>query len=182
MTGPVLRDIHVPPAAWWPLAPGWWLLIGLLVLLAAIVAWWLWRRSRRRVVRAALREVDRMEAAFARDGDSSELLADASRLLRRVALRIDPAAAACGGETWRAFLRGRTQDARVAATLDRLIDAPFRARPDIDPPALLHALRQWCKHAPLTAPAKRRRWPPIFRALRPFPAKLGGRRGAARPG
>src|SRR6185312_9170830 len=46
-TGPVLRDIHLPPAPpWWPPAPGWWLLAAL-VLLGCIALAWLWRRQRR---------------------------------------------------------------------------------------------------------------------------------------
>ena len=31
-SGPVLRDIHVPPAAWWPPAPGWWIVLAIAVL------------------------------------------------------------------------------------------------------------------------------------------------------
>lgn len=147
MTEPVLRDIHVPSAAWWPLAPGWWIVAGLVLLLGVLIAWLLWRHAKGRVARAALREVDRMQAAFVRDRDLAALVASASRLLRRIALRMDPVAASSRGEAWRAFLHERTRDAWVAAALDRLVDAPFRVHPAVDASELLRALRQWCKQA-----------------------------------
>ena len=46
-TGPVLRDIHLPPApSWWPPAPGWWLLAALALLTIVVLAWQ-WRRQHR---------------------------------------------------------------------------------------------------------------------------------------
>jgi hypothetical protein len=157
MTGPALRDIHVPSAAWWPLAPGWWIVAGLALLLGMFVAWLLWRHANGRVTRAALREVDRMQAAFDRDRDLATLVAGASRLLRRIALRVEPAAASFRGEAWRAFLRDRACDAREATVLDQLVDAPFQAHPEIDAAELLQALRGWCKHAVRTSRTGRKR-------------------------
>lgn len=145
--GPVLRDIHLPPAAWWPLAPGWWMLLALVVLSAVFGAWWCMRRARRRPRVAALREVDALAAAFARDGDAGRLADGASRLLRRVARSIDPAAAARDGEAWRAFLHAHARGAAEREALDGLVDARFRAQPRLDAPALLATLRAWCRSA-----------------------------------
>lgn len=146
--GPVLRDIHVPPATWWPPAPGWWLLAALLLLVVAGVAWWVWRHALRRPLRAALREIDALEAAHVGDRDDARLADGASRLLRRVARRIDPIAASRTGAAWRAFVHGYAHDDATRQALDALTEARFRARPALDPPALLTALRGWC-HAAL---------------------------------
>lgn len=146
--GPVLRDIHLPPAPWWPPAPGWWLLAVLLALVAAAVAWW-WttRRVPRRIRRQALREVDMLQAAYAHDGDAAALASGASRLLRRIALRLEPGLAASHGEDWNAFLRGYAADDTAASSLAQLVEAPFRGHPTLDADALLAALRGWCRRA-----------------------------------
>ena len=145
--GPVLRDIHLPPAAWWPPAPGWWLLAALVLLLAAAGIWLANRRVRRRPLAVALREIDRLAATFAGDGDMAALADAASRLLRRVARRIDPVAASASGTAWRTFVHANTHDAAVRKVLDDLIDARFRAHPELDAPTLCAALRVWCKNA-----------------------------------
>lgn len=147
MNGPVLRDIHVPTAPWWPLAPGWWLLLGMVVLICAIVLAWRDLRHRRGPLRTALREIDSMETAHARDGDAARLADRASRLLRRVARRIDPAVAGRDGVAWRAFLDQHARDAATRKALDDLIAVRFRMRPELDAPALLAALRRWCRDA-----------------------------------
>ncbi|HET7931067.1 MAG TPA: DUF4381 family protein [Rhodanobacteraceae bacterium] len=149
--GPVLRDIHLPPASWWPPAPGWWILAGLLVLLVAASAWWLRRRTRTHVVQLALREIAQLEAAFESSRDAAALAAGASRLLRRVARRVEPAAASTGGDAWREFVHRRAADERIASELDTLATASFQRQPRIDATKLLDALRRWCTHA-LRAP------------------------------
>ena len=106
--GPALRDIHVPPVSWWPPAIGWWLL-AVLVLVAMVVSVWLALRYRRRLHprRAARRELEMLAAHFARDRDARALAAGVSKLLRRIALIIEPAAAARDSIQWRVFLASR---------------------------------------------------------------------------
>lgn len=145
--GPVLRDIHLPPAAWWPPAPGWWWLAVVVVLVAAGIAWWSWHRARLRPVRAVLREIDALESAFLRSDDVERLVDDASRLLRRVACRIDRTVAADNGSAWRTFLHRHARDAAVRRALDGLVETRFHAVPAVDVPMLLTALRRWCRDA-----------------------------------
>ena len=145
--GPVLRDIHLPTATWWPLAPAWWFLSALVALAAAAAIVGLLRHRRGGVLRAVLRELDRLEAEHARN-PASTLLADrASRLLRRVARRVEPSAVAASGEAWRAFVLRYARGPAVRDALDALLDARFRANPVLDAPAVLSALRAWCRAA-----------------------------------
>lgn len=145
--GPVLRDIHLPPAAWWPPAPGWWIAAALVVLASCAIAWLLWRRARQRPRRAALREIDSLETTYALDGDTARLADGASRLLRRVAYLVEPDAASLSGDAWRAFLHRHARDAATQEALDRLSVARYLARPALDAPALFAALRAWCRNA-----------------------------------
>lgn len=145
--GPVLRDIHLPPAAWWPPAPGWWILAAVVLLAMGGIAWLWWRHAMRRPLRAALREVDALEAHYARDHDAARLVDGASRLLRRVARGIDPGVASRSGDAWHAFVQRHGRDAGTQGALDDLVDARFRAHPAPDAPALLAALRSWCRDA-----------------------------------
>lgn len=142
--GPVLRDIHLPPAAWWPPAPGWWVLAACVLLVAAGALWWLRRHRRGRPLAAALRDIGALAARFARDDDAAALADGASRLLRRVARKVEPAAASTSGAAWRAFVHTYSDDAGTLRALDNLGDARFRAHPQVDAPALLAALRTWC--------------------------------------
>lgn len=145
-SGPVLRDIHLPPAPWWPLAPGWWLLaLGLVFVIAGFALWrWVWQRGH--LLHSALREIEAIEAGYAANRDDAQLADQASRLLRRIARRVDPAAAAQSGEAWRAFLHHHAHDPDTRKALDDLADARFRAHPVLDAPALMAALRTWCRN------------------------------------
>lgn len=145
--GPVLRDIHLPPAAWWPLAPGWWVIAGLLVLILVVVAGCLLRRKRASLVATVTREIDALEAAYACHHDAVALAAGASRLLRRLAVRMDPAAASAHGAAWCAFLQQRARSRRDAEMLATLTTAAFQRTPAVDAGVLLTALRAWCTHA-----------------------------------
>lgn len=156
--GPILRDIHLPPApAWWPLAPGWWALAAALLLLLAVAAVGFHRRGRlRKRRRLLLGELEMLATRHARDGDNAALAAALHQLLRRVARHHDEAATRQAGEHWRATL------ARVpvaAAALDRLMlleQAMYRPHAALDVPATLAAARDW-----LRAAARPRAWKPL---------------------
>ncbi|MBD8872811.1 DUF4381 family protein [Rhodanobacter sp. DHB23] len=155
--GPVLRDIHLPPApSWWPLAPGWWLLMAL-ALLALVAAAWLWQRGRRsRRQRALLLdELEKLAVRHARAGDDAALAAALHQLLRRVARRHDAAATKQRGDDWRRTLARVPVAASVLDRLMQLEQAIYRPRAVFDVPATLAAARHW-----LQAAANPRAWRP----------------------
>lgn len=81
-----LREIHLPePISFWPLAPGWWLLAAL-ILSAGIALAAVLRRRRNSPTRAALRELDGLEASYRQSCDPVLLAVDLSKLLRRLCL------------------------------------------------------------------------------------------------
>jgi hypothetical protein len=149
VSGPSLRDIHLPAEpSWWPPAPGWWLL-AVLVLLVAAVAAWLWRRQwRLRGQRQqVLDELDRVVRQHRDDGSPDGLLRDLHQLLRRVARGHDPRATRQRGEAWRQTLARVPVDAATLErllVLDELIYQPPAAR---DVPATVAAVRSWLRLA-----------------------------------
>jgi hypothetical protein len=153
--GPVLRDIHLPPAPpWWPPAPGWWLLSALVLLLLAggVLAWHRARRRRRYRARV-LAEVDALAASHA--DDAQALAAGLHQLLRRVAMRHDRAAARLRGEAWREVLARVPVDADTLQRLLALEPAMYRPQP-YDIAAMLAAVRRWLRAA-LAVPERRMR-------------------------
>ncbi|HEV2541095.1 MAG TPA: DUF4381 family protein [Frateuria sp.] len=144
--GPVLRDIHLPPAPpWWPPAPGWWLLAALVLLaIAAGALLWLGARRRRRQRDRVLAEVDVLAARHG--GDTQVLAAGLHQLLRRVARKHDPAAARLRGEAWREALARVPVDADTLHRLLALEQAMFRPLP-YDTDAALAAVRDWLRAA-----------------------------------
>ncbi|HXS73519.1 MAG TPA: DUF4381 domain-containing protein [Rhodanobacteraceae bacterium] len=146
--GPVLRDIHLPQVPWWPPAIGWWVLAALLlVVICASVIFVIRARGRMRPRRAVRRELGALASRFARDGDAVALAAGLSRLLRRIALMLEPAAAARNADAWRAFLQQRAPDAFNGDQLAALLEAPYRAHAVFDGEALLAATDRWCASA-----------------------------------
>lgn len=145
--GPVLRDIHLPPSpSWWPLAPGWWGLIVLALLVLAVAFWW-WRRQRRRAAeeRSVLAEVD---AALALWREQPQALASGlHQLLRRGALRIDPAAAHQRGDIWRRTLASLPVDTGMLEHLHSLDAAMYRPGAPLDADAAAAATRRWLQLA-----------------------------------
>lgn len=147
-SGPLLRDIHVPPVPWWPPAIGWWLLAALvLIVIATGVLFFTRRRSHLRPRRAARRELELLAERFGRDRNAHALATGLSKLLRRVALLIEPAAATRGAAEWRAFLADHAPGAFDEAQLATLLEAPYRAHATFDGEALLASARLWCDGA-----------------------------------
>ena len=103
-----LRDLHLPDTVgWWPLAPGWWLLTGLVLAgLGFLLKRYLEHRRRGAARRYALKRLEALSAAYARDGDAVALGAEVSELLRRTMLAYAPRADVAGltGEAWLAWL------------------------------------------------------------------------------
>lgn len=146
--GPVLRDIHLPPApGWWPPAPGWWVLAGLALLcLAWVLLRWHQARARHRREQMILRELDRCIAEHA--GDATALAASLSRFLRRMALRETPAAAAYEGEHWLEYLDDRGATDQFRRGIGRvLVEAPYRPTMSYDTAALTALVRRWTRGA-----------------------------------
>ena len=154
-----LRDIQMPAEIpWWPPALGWWLLFGAALL--GYLAWryeWhtRWRRTSRiappvAADTAAFRELERVRAAFAADGDVKALAVALSVLLRRVAMESvsRDQAAALTGEPWLEWLDAQVGGNTFSAGLGHaLVDAPYRAPADVadqvDGDALLQICEKW---------------------------------------
>lgn len=146
-SGPELRDIHVPGASWWPLAPGWWLVLGLLVIALLALAWWLprwWRR--RRLQRAVDVELARIEHQFRDDADAVRLSAGLSQLLRRVARRAG-ADSHLHGQAWRSELERLAPDMLDDEQMTQLQQAPYQRQAALDGDKLLRSCRRWLHQA-----------------------------------
>lgn len=146
--GPVLRDIHLPPVGWWPPAPGWWLLAALALVLLALGARQLRYAWRRRRWRAELRaELAALAAAHARDGDDGALARGLSALLRRAALRREPAAAALHGAAWLDFLERAAPGVLAREHAEALQRATYVPHARLQAAALIAACARWLEHA-----------------------------------
>lgn len=149
VSGPNLRDIHLPAElSWWPPAPGWWLLAALVLVLIAVVGW-AWRRHRRVRGREQeiLDELDQLVRQHRDDDDPDGLLRDLHQLLRRVTRQYDPQATRQRGEAWRQTLArvpvGAGTLERLCA-LDELIYQPPAPR---DSEMTVAAVRAWLRLA-----------------------------------
>ncbi|MEX2480337.1 MAG: DUF4381 family protein [Gammaproteobacteria bacterium] len=122
-----LRDVHVPPPVpWWPLAPGWYGLAAVVVL-AVLAGWWVWRRRRQgRMARAALAELEAIEARFKADGEGHRCARGLSRLARQLALiGHDPRAVAATGDEWLAVLDEMAETPLPETLRPVLREAPY---------------------------------------------------------
>ncbi|MEO8988268.1 MAG: DUF4381 domain-containing protein [Rhodanobacter sp.] len=149
VSGPSLRDIHLPAEpSWWPPAPGWWLLAAL-VLLVIAAAGWAWRRHRRLRgrERQILGELDHLVRQH-RDGDDPDgLLRDLHQLLRRVARRHDPLAIRQRGDAWRRTLARVPVDSVTLERLGALDELIYQAPAVRDDEMTVAAVRTWLRVA-----------------------------------
>ena len=140
MSGPELRDIHLPPdPGWWPPAPGWWLLA---LLLLAALAWCGLRLGRRLRQRRGLNRLRaEIDAALAGELTPAERLAQLSALLRRWARQHRPESVGLAGEAWLQVLDGDWPEAPFQRGPGRLlIEAAFQPQPSGEGLAALEQL------------------------------------------
>ncbi|MBI1395738.1 MAG: DUF4381 family protein [Betaproteobacteria bacterium] len=122
-----LAPAHAPPPpGWWPPAPGWWGLLALVVLLVTALAWWL-RHPRRRLRRAAIRELRQLERGGV---DDAALARGVEYLLRRYAVSRygRETVAALTGEDWLAFVIAHGGHAWAGDPGRNLLRAAYGAR------------------------------------------------------
>ncbi len=144
--GPVLRDIHLPPApGWWPPAPGWWLLAAVVIAIFICIFIYARRKYRQRRYRLALMaELDRCIGEA--HGNPSALAATLSRFLRRLSRQTAPASATLAGERWLEHLDACAATNEFTSGVGRiLIEAPYRREPTYDTAALIALVRRWVR-------------------------------------
>ncbi len=146
-----LRDIHLPEALpWWPLAPGWWLAV-LLVGFAVALVWWLLRLRRHSLKRRCLLELKRIRGAAAAGATGSEVLAEVSGLLRRVAIsrRGRSRVAALSGAAWQTCISELSRSNPFDnVQLELLGSGRFQRNPRFEVDELLSACERWIRALP----------------------------------
>jgi hypothetical protein len=147
-----LRDIHLPPLPALAWLPEWG--VAAFAAGAALFAAGVWRARRRharRQLRAALRELGRLDAAYARDGDATRFTRGLSRLLRRHAVTCFGGAgvASLCGAAWLQFLDARGGAGAFCQGPGAVLETrPYQSRGEIDAPALSALVRHWLKENP----------------------------------
>lgn len=150
-----LRDLHLPPEpGLWPPAPGWWVAAAALALTLAVLAR---RHARRRPLRIALREADRIAKDWRHDRNGARLAGGLSRLLRRYASWRFPQRRVAGlvGPAWLEFLDEHGGNGEFRGGIGALLDSlPYRRQTpsdaddspgDADCEALTALVRRWLK-------------------------------------
>jgi hypothetical protein len=149
VTGPDLRDIHLPAEpSWWPPAPGWWLLAALaLVAIVLAIGWWRRHRRVRGRQQQILDQLERQVRRHREDGNLPGLLRDMHQLLRRVARQHDPRATGQRGEAWRRTLARVPVDAPTLQRLYALDELIYRPPATGSDEATVAAVRAWLRLA-----------------------------------
>ena len=151
-----LNDIVLPAVvSWWPLAYGWYFLIGLLV----IVISWLAYRSRQRWIaaryrRAALHELQLLEAGIHSNTNRDSCLRQIPILLKRTALSAYPRneVASLSGTRWYDFLNSTLRNPLFIDTTVARLDSISYSSGELSSvdeqaaSALLDISKQWLKH------------------------------------
>ena len=156
-----LRDIHLPgDISWWPPAIGWWIVAALIILLGLGLYMLKRRRERRKVAKAALKELVGIKTVYDKNLDAKSFITKLSILLRRVCITIFPNenVASIIGKDWLEFLdqcirdKGKTNEplfTRKAAA--DLLNVPYMKNiqhRDMDIEQLYKISEVWIKNLP----------------------------------
>ncbi len=136
-------DHAPPPIGWWPPAPGWWILAALLLVGVVLIALWL-RSPQRRLRRAALQELQAMQAT----DDDTALAQSLEQLARRYAVaRYGRAQVArLSGEAWIEFVCARGGSAWDGEPGRALLQHSYGHRGDSHRQQWLAGVRGFVRH------------------------------------
>ncbi|MGF6726621.1 cbb3-type cytochrome oxidase subunit 3 [Paraburkholderia sp. GAS41] len=142
------------PVSWAPQTVGWWAVAAVLFAALAGCVWAAWRHHRKqRYRRAALAQLQQIEAALKNPQERVAALAAIAPLIKRTALAVVPRerVASLGGEEWLTFLadtRGHF-DERSGALLSLVSYAPaeqIAAVSEHEAQRLVSVTRDWIAH------------------------------------
>jgi Domain of unknown function (DUF4381) len=138
-----LHEIMVPPPVpWWPPAPAWYALGVMIGVVVAVSAWRVSARwSRNRYRRAALAELDRLEA----DPANPQAPPALAILVKRVALAAYPRerVASLSGREWLAFLDATGGDGAFTSGPGRTLEVGYEPGIHGADTELFAAVRRW---------------------------------------
>lgn len=145
-----LRDIHLPPVPALASVPEIWMAAGALALAAAFFLG-VRRFLKRRALTAALRDLARIAATHARDGDANRYARDVSQLVRRYAINRYPQHGVEGlvGIAWLAFLDAHGGNGEFAHGIGTVLESrPYQSHGELDAVALQALVCRWLKANP----------------------------------
>lgn len=144
-----LRDVHVPPSPDWWAVPLW--AFAMLAALLPLLFWLARRYRQRRGLRAALRELEALEARHEQECDATQLMRGVSRLLRRYAVTRFPQAGIEGltDDAWLRFLDAHGGNGGFCGGPGAVLaHGPYQKRGACDTAPLLALVRKWLKAHP----------------------------------
>lgn len=144
-----LKDIHLPnPINWWPPAPGWWVVM---IMVALVMSWFSWRSWRwwqaMKPKRQALKILEKIEQQSKASTSVSDVCAQISQLLRRVALTYYPVSDVAGlkNDAWIAFLNTHSKNVNFNAVREHLLVYPYTNNVQASLNPLFDRTRTWIK-------------------------------------
>lgn len=145
-----LKDIHLPKAIGvWPIAPGWYGLAGI-VLLGLL--WFLYKLYRKHMnkqfKRRALRLLAEYNVQYRLRGQTQEISAKVTELLKQVALIYFPRSRVAGlkGDNWITFLNETSKNLDFNSVRYCMLELPYKKKTqDIDLEPLFYCTQAWIK-------------------------------------
>lgn len=155
-----LRSLHMPEAvSWWPPAPGWWVLFAALMFLTGFAVLTLYKHIQKNRYRKLAR--NELEAAYSKwqgSDDNSQYVQLASAVIKRsiIAAGGEVQVASQTGQQWTQTINHWAKTPLSDQASQAMIDAGYRANPNIDIDDLHQQLDDWLRshRKPKAAAAK----------------------------
>lgn len=153
-----LRDIHLPDSvSWWPPAPGWWLLLVMLIVAGVLLWLWIKRPPKIRLNKAALAEINQLQARYPNQLSELQCLKELSSILRRIGISYlgrERHAGMIGHEWYRRLNELASEPLGSDEQIDWLVAVPYQADCNLDQQQVIDLLAQvkrWAGRLPINA-------------------------------